>query len=66
VVSMGVATLSSSEEYAAVIYTGSAPMFIGPSTDRVYELNGQASNPGPGDPAFDCVRDVATGTCNPL
>jgi len=49
-----------------VIYTGSAPMFTGPTTNRVYELNGQASNPGSGDPAFDCVRDIATGTCNPL
>ena len=63
---MGVATLSHAEDYAAVIYTGSAPMFTGPPTDRVYELNGQESNPGPGDPAFDCVRDVATGTCDPL
>ncbi|KPK52929.1 MAG: hypothetical protein AMJ63_08000, partial [Myxococcales bacterium SG8_38_1] len=66
VVTIGVATLSLSEEYAAVIYTGSAPMFTGPTTNRVYELNGQASNPGSGDPAFDCVRDIATGTCNPL
>lgn len=66
VVTLGVATLSLSEEYAAVVYAGSAPTFSGPVTDRLYELNGQASNPGGGDPAFDCVRDVATGTCNPL
>jgi hypothetical protein len=66
VVTLGVATLSLSEEYAAVIYNGSAPMFTGSPTDRVYELNGQASNPGAGDPAFDCVRDISTGTCNPL
>jgi hypothetical protein len=66
VVSVGAATLSLSEEYAAVIYSGSAPMFTGPATDRVYELNGQASNPGVGDPAYDCVRDIPNGTCNPL
>ena len=65
-VTVGVATLSLSEEYAAVVFSGSAPMFTGPPTDRLYELNGQASNPGPGDPAFDCVLDVATGTCNQL
>jgi len=66
VVTMGAATLSHSEEYAAVVYTGSAPMFTDPPEDRVYELNGQAANPGPGDPAFDCVRDIATSTCDPL
>jgi hypothetical protein len=66
VVTIGVATFSHSEDYAAVIYTGSAPMFMGPASDRVYELNGQESVPGVGDPAFDCVRDVAAGTCEPL
>lgn len=66
VVTIGVVTFSSSNNYAAVVHAGSAPMFTGPPTDRVYQLNGQASNPGPGDPAFDCVRDIALGTCNPL
>jgi hypothetical protein len=66
IATIGVATLSHSEEYGAAFYGGSAPVFTGPATDRVYELNGQQSNPGPGDPAFDCVRDVALGTCNPL
>ncbi|MGB5680854.1 MAG: hypothetical protein WBM47_03315, partial [Polyangiales bacterium] len=66
VVTMGAATLSHSEGYAAVVYAGSAPMFTGPPGVRVYELNGQAANPGPGDPAFDCVRDIATSTCDPL
>ncbi len=66
IATLGVATLSHSEEYGAVFYAGSAPMFTGPPTDRVYELNGQQSNPGPGDPAFDCVRDAALGTCDPL
>jgi hypothetical protein len=64
-VTVGAATFAYSEDYAAVIYSGSAPMFTGPSTDRVYTFNGQESNPGVGDPAFDCVRDVAAGTCTP-
>jgi hypothetical protein len=38
-------------------------MFTGPSTDRVYTFNGQQSIPGDGDPAFDCVRDVAASVC---
>lgn len=63
VVTIGAATFTHSEDYAAVIYAGSAPMFTGPPTDRVYMFNGQASNPGAGDPLFDCVRDVAAGTC---
>ena len=66
VVSVGVATFSHAEDYAAVIYSGSAPMFTGPSSDRTYELNGQESIPGAGDPSFDCVRDVAAGTCDAL
>jgi hypothetical protein len=65
-VTIGVAELTHSEDYAAVIYSGSAPVFIGPSTDRVYMLNGQQSSPGGGDPAFDCVRDVAGGVCTQL
>jgi hypothetical protein len=63
VVTIGAATFSYSEDYAAVIYSGSAPMFTGPPTDRIYMLNGQASIPGAGDPLFDCVRDIAAGTC---
>ena len=66
VVSIGVASFTHSEDYAAVIYAGSAPMFTGPATDRIYELNGQASVPGAGDPAFDCVRNASAGTCDPL
>lgn len=66
VVTLGVATFASGANYAAVIHGGSAPSFEGPPTDRTYEMNGQASNPGVGDPAFDCVRDIPTGTCSPL
>ena len=55
-----------SEDYAAVIYSGSAPMFTGPPSDRAYTFNGQRSNPGAGDPAFDCVRDIAASTCMQL
>jgi len=66
VVSIGVVSFTHSEDYAAVIYAGSAPMFTGPATDRIYELNGQASVPGAGDPAFDCVRNASAGTCDPL
>jgi hypothetical protein len=62
-VTIGVVDFTHSEDYAAVIYSGSAPMFTGPSIDRVYMLNGQQSNPGAGDPAFDCVRDVAASIC---
>jgi hypothetical protein len=65
-VTIGSVTFTHSEDYAAVIYSGSAPMFTGPPTDRVYMLNGQASIPGAGDPGFDCVRDDATGTCAQL
>jgi hypothetical protein len=63
VVTVGAATFTYSEDYAAVVYSGSAPMFTGASTDRVYTFNGQESSPGGGDPAFDCVRDLAAGTC---
>ncbi len=63
VVTIGIVTLSHSEDYGAVIYSGSAPMFTGPSTDRVYTRNGQESIPGPGDPTFDCVRDTVADTC---
>ncbi|NNK08536.1 MAG: hypothetical protein HKP50_14590 [Myxococcales bacterium] len=66
IVTVGVATFTHSAEFAAVIYAGSAPMFIGPSTDRLYVRNGQASVPGAGDPSFDCVRDASTGTCTQL
>ncbi|MGB3051294.1 MAG: putative Ig domain-containing protein [Polyangiales bacterium] len=66
VVTMGVVALTHSEDYAAVIYAGSAPMFTGRSTDRLYIRNGQASIPGAGDPSFDCVRDETAGTCTQL
>jgi hypothetical protein len=66
VVDIGIVTFSHSEEYGALVDPGSAPMFMGPASDRVYELNGQASNPGAGDPAFDCVRNTGTGICEPL
>ena len=66
VATIGVVTLTYSEDYAAVIYAGSAPMFTGPSTDRLYVRNGQASVPGAGDPSFDCVRDATAGTCTQL
>jgi hypothetical protein len=66
VATMGVVTLTHSEDYAAVIYAGSAPMFTGPPTERLYVRNGQASVPGAGDPSFDCVRDAAAGTCTQL
>jgi hypothetical protein len=64
VVTVGAATLTHSEDYAAVIFSGSAPMFTGAPTNRVYSLNGQESIPGSGDPAFDCVRNLAAGTCS--
>ncbi|MGB5521151.1 MAG: putative Ig domain-containing protein [Polyangiales bacterium] len=63
VATIGVVSLTHSEDYAAVIYAGSAPTFTGPSTDRLYVRNGQASVPGAGDPSFDCVRDATAGTC---
>jgi len=62
-VTVGAVTLTQSEDYAAVIYAGSAPAFTGPSSDRAYMLNGQGSNPGVGDPAYDCVRDIVADTC---
>ncbi len=65
-VMIGAVDFTHSEDYAAVIYSGSAPMFTGPSSARLYTLNGQESNPGAGDPAFDCVRDVAANTCTQL
>jgi hypothetical protein len=63
IVTIGAVVFTHSEDYAAVIYSGSAPMFTGAPTDRLYMFNGQESNPGGGDPAFDCVRDVAALTC---
>jgi hypothetical protein len=66
VATIGVAAFMHSAEFAAVIYAGSAPMFTGPPTDRLYVRNGQASVPGAGDPAFDCVRDASTGICTKL
>jgi hypothetical protein len=65
VVTIGAATFTHSEDYAAVIYTGAAPMFTGAPSDRVYAFNGQESSPGGGDSAFDCVRDLAAGSCAP-
>ena len=65
VVSVGAAIFVQGEDYAAVVYPGSAPMFTGPVNDRLYQLNGQGSIPGAGDPSFDCVRDISTGTCEP-
>jgi hypothetical protein len=66
VVTMGEVALTHSEDYAAVIFSGSAPMFTGPSTNRLYIRNGQASVPGAGDPSFDCVREETSGTCTQL
>jgi hypothetical protein len=66
VVDIGTVTFSYSEEFGGRIDPGSAPMFLGSPSDRVYEFNGQASNPGSGDPAFDCVRNVGTGVCDAL
>jgi hypothetical protein len=65
-VTVGSVAFTHSEDYAAVIFSGSAPMFTGPPATRVYALNGQESSPGVGDPAYDCVRVVAAGTCAPL
>ena len=55
VVTVGSAAFTHSNNYAGVIYAGSAPVFTGPPTDRVYTFNG-----------FDCIRDVAAGTCDQL
>jgi hypothetical protein len=55
VVTVGSVTFTHSNNYAGVIYSGSAPVFTGSPTDRVYIFNG-----------FDCIRDVAAGTCDPL
>jgi hypothetical protein len=65
-VTVGEVALTHSENYAVVIYAGSAPMFTGSSTNRLYIRNGQASVPGAGDPSFDCVRDETSGTCTQL
>jgi hypothetical protein len=65
-VTVGSVAFTHSEDYAAVIFSGSAPMFTGPPPARIYALNGQESSPGVGDPAYDCVRDVPAGTCAPL
>ncbi|MDH3202826.1 MAG: putative Ig domain-containing protein [Myxococcales bacterium] len=54
-VTVGSVTFTHSNNYAGVAYVGSGPVFIGPPTDRVYTFNG-----------FDCIRDVAAGTCDPL
>ena len=66
VVTVGVVTMSFAEDYAAVVFTGAGPLFVGPATDRTYIANGQESMPGAGDPAFDCVDDRATSTCDQL
>ncbi|KPK16688.1 MAG: hypothetical protein AMJ62_04185 [Myxococcales bacterium SG8_38] len=63
IVDIGALRFTHAAHYAAVIFAGSAPMFLGPPIERLYVSNGQASNPGSGDPAFDCIRDAAAGTC---
>lgn len=63
VVEVGAVRLTHSANYAAVIDPGSAPMFLGPSAERSYASNGQAYNPGPGDPAYDCILDLAADVC---
>ncbi|MEM9728828.1 MAG: putative Ig domain-containing protein [Myxococcota bacterium] len=55
IVSVGVASFTDANNFAGVISVGSAPMFLGPTTDRVYTGNG-----------FDCIRDVASDTCEQL
>ncbi|MGB5812460.1 MAG: hypothetical protein WBG86_18115, partial [Polyangiales bacterium] len=55
VVSVGVATFADANNFAGVISAGSAPMFMGPVSDRIYTGNGS-----------DCIRDVAAGTCDQL
>lgn len=64
IVDVGAVRFTHAAGYAATIDSGSAPMFVGPATERFYESNGQASNPGPGDPAFDCILDARVGTCS--
>ena len=54
-VTVGSVAFTHSNNYAGVVHAGSAPVFTGPPTDRVYTFNG-----------FDCVRDVAAGTCEQL
>ncbi|MDH3727123.1 MAG: hypothetical protein OER77_06300, partial [Myxococcales bacterium] len=54
-VTVGSVTFTHANNYAGVAYAGSGPVFMGPPTDRVYTFNG-----------FDCIRDVAAGTCDPL
>ena len=63
IVDIGAVQMTYGANYAAVIYAGSAPMFVGPATERYYASNGQVSAPGPGDPSFDCIRDVAADIC---
>ncbi|HSN81522.1 MAG TPA: hypothetical protein VLS88_03000, partial [Polyangiales bacterium] len=63
IVDIGAVRFTNAAHYAASIFAGSAPMFLGPPIERLYVSNGQASNPGSGDPAFDCIRDAAAGTC---
>lgn len=63
IVDIGAVRFTNAAHYAASIFAGSAPMFLGPPIERLYVSNGQASNPGAGDPAFDCIRDAAAGTC---
>ncbi len=53
-VTIGSVTFAHSNHYAGVADVGSGPVFIGPSTDRVYTFNG-----------FDCIHDIAAGTCDP-
>lgn len=55
IVSVGFASLTNANNFAGVIFVGSAPMFMGLPTDRFYSDNGS-----------DCIRDVAAGTCEPL
>ncbi len=62
-VTIGEAVFARSRNYAAVVYPGSAPAFTGPPSSRTYVSNGQQSNPGPGDPAFDCVWDIGADLC---
>jgi hypothetical protein len=62
-VTLGSVTSTYSQGYAGVISPGSAPIFYGSPSVRAYAFNGQGSNPGTGDPAYDCIVDVAAGTC---
>jgi hypothetical protein len=54
-VTVGAIVFADSNNYAGVIESGSAPVFTGPVTDRVYTGN-----------TFDCIRDVSAGTCEQL